>query len=73
MFCLISDAAAFEDNDIAVDRQEILRHLPLGSSIEDVQSAMKRNGFVCRNVQTGDRYDKKMTKVAVYGDYFCVF
>jgi hypothetical protein len=44
-------------SDLAADQQEILRHIPIGSSLEDVQNSMKRNGFTCRNVTKGERYD----------------
>jgi hypothetical protein len=39
------------------DQQEILRHLPIGSSLEDVQNGMKRNGFTCQGIRQGEQYD----------------
>jgi hypothetical protein len=40
-------------NTLASDQQELLRHLPVGTSLKDVQSVMQRNGFSCRNVRKG--------------------
>jgi hypothetical protein len=44
-------------NILESDQQEILRHLPIGSSLKDVENSMKRNGFSCRNVRKGERYN----------------
>jgi hypothetical protein len=44
-------------NTLASDQQELLRHLPVGTSLGDVQSVMQRNGFSCRNIRKGQHYD----------------
>jgi hypothetical protein len=45
------------DKILESDQKEVLRHLPIGSSLGDVQNAMKHNGFTCQSVRKGERYD----------------